>query len=374
MTTDYHYNKQLVFTIISLCMGLIFFPSLCLSKGSNQSLVKLSSMEIFKLSLLLQNVTIHISDDAGNREDMTKEFQSFQTKGRSFQSDEFKKKQLQDMVVRKLNQPKSIFVLADNSGVDFLHLQLRASFSPIAEGDILAIHCNITIYTGPNADIQANGKSYLIARYPPHGSPFLQAAIAAVDKLDTQQLIRNLRKFKKYVPAVVLTADSFSVEDHRQELFDFMVEQMDKLKKDLENQFSMKLDVIMDTISKIPKIAVSPATNTIKTEDFQKLQQYVLTSMANLIKIRMGICLVLESGSGFDNKIKSVKLKLPNGTSIDFPVEQNCNKSSPHAIHLKCINKNGVYIVKQDEAFLPALRILGLPWVREHFKMRTIAR
>jgi hypothetical protein len=127
-------------------------------------------------------------------------------------------------------------------------------------------------------------------------------------------------------------------------------------------------------VQKVRQIVFAFKSEMATKEDIKRIQEYNQAVNASLVKLQNGICLVFDSGSGRDPGIKKIIVKLPDGETAEFSVEKNCDKSSPLAIWVKCEKKNNTYIVKKDDKFLPALKMMELSWVREFYMDRTIAR
>jgi hypothetical protein len=345
--------------------------------GKNAAVIE----RLYIFSLNIDDITVNISEGQVYRDDLAKLYERFSEEGNIIKSGIHWKKQIQDIVIWEANKYDQISVKADVNLEDYIPISLGVTFSPIPEGDLLAVVSHMTIYIEDTPVYQSRGKAYLTAPYPPYGSPFLYSVKAAFNEFAPGPLIDRLEKYRYFVPVLVLDENRFSPTTNKNPLMESILQRVDEVKAFLEKEFNVKLDKTIKNFKKdveasTRKIIFSAVSKTVTKEYMDKLRKNDREVNAYIFKLQQGECLVLDSGAGRDSSINKVIFKLPDGEEAEFNVAYNCNKYSKRAIWVKCIkNKNGTYIVKEDNReLLTTIKVMGLEALRNIYKGRVIAR
>lgn len=327
-------------------------------------------------TLRLDAVSVDISEEQLYREDLAVLYEKFRAEGNKIKSDNHWKKQVQDICIWQLNRNDQFCVMADDDNGDYIPIGLSISFSPIPEGNLLAVVSNITIYLGDNPVYRSHGKAYLTSLYPPYGSPFIHAVNVVFEEFDFQAMIQRLGKYRYFVPLLVLDKKIFSQENGKEPPQDFILDRGNEIKKFLEKEFKVEFEQSIKAVKEdlkgfVRQLIFSVKGNLATKDDLKGLQQ-VNEWMA---KLRNGVCLVLDPGTEREPDVTSIIVRLPDGEAAVFNVVPFCDKNSPSAVWLKCIKKNNTYMVKGDDRQqLTAIKIYGLKKLSEIYNGRVIAR
>lgn len=349
------------------------------STPSGKNAAAIERLYIFSLNI--DDITVKILEGQVFRDDLAKLYESFSKEGNIIKSVIHWKKQIQDIVIWEANKYDQVSVKSDVNFEDYVPISVGVTFSPIPEGDLLAVVSHLTIYIEDIPVYQSSGKAYLTAQYPPYGSPFLYSVKTAFNEFNPGTLINRLGKYQFFVPVLVLYDGRFSPETGKNLLMKSILQRVDEVKEFLEKEFNVKLDKTIkdfkkDVETSTRKIIFSAMSKTVTKEYMDKLRKNDQEVNAYIFKLQQGECLVLDSGAGRDSSIKKIYLKLSDGEEAEFNVAYNCNKYSKSAIWIKCIKKrDDTYIVKEDNRqLLTAIKVMGLEALREIYKGRVIAR